>query len=81
MRIERFEDIDPPAVWRIEAWQLHRELTHRVYSLTKKGKFACNFGLKGQIQDAPALPFEVSSSTCWLTSKVNEKKATLNGEP
>ncbi len=22
MRIERFLDIDPPAVWRIEAWQL-----------------------------------------------------------
>jgi len=21
MKIERFEDIDPPAVWRIEAWQ------------------------------------------------------------
>jgi len=40
MRIERFEDIDPPAVWRIEAWQLARELTHKVYSLTKKAKFA-----------------------------------------
>jgi hypothetical protein len=21
VKIERFEDIDPPAVWRIEAWQ------------------------------------------------------------
>ena len=30
MRIERFEDIDPPAVWRIEAWQLARELTRKV---------------------------------------------------
>jgi hypothetical protein len=28
MRIERFEDI--------EAWQLARELTRKVYSLTKK---------------------------------------------
>ena len=54
MRIERFEDIDPPAVWRIEAWQLARVLTRKVYGL-----------------DAPALPFEVSSSTCWPTSEVN----------
>ena len=44
MRIERFEDI--------EAWQLARELTRKVYVLTKKSKFARDFGLKGQIQDA-----------------------------
>ena len=44
MRIERFEDI--------EAWQLARELTRNVYGLTKKAKFAHDFGLKGQIQDA-----------------------------
>jgi len=44
MKIERFEDI--------EAWQLARELTRKVYSLTKKTKFASNFGLRKQIQDA-----------------------------
>ena len=44
MGIERFEDI--------EAWQLARELTHKVYDLTKKAKFARDLGLKGQIQDA-----------------------------
>ena len=44
MRIERFEDI--------EAWQLARELTRKVYSLTKKPEFARDYGLKGQIQDA-----------------------------
>ena len=44
MRIERFEDI--------EAWQLARELTRKVYSLTKKTKFTRDFGLKGQIQKA-----------------------------
>ena len=44
MRIERFEDI--------EAWQLARELTRMVYSLTKKSEFARDYGLKGQIQDA-----------------------------
>ena len=44
MQIERFEDI--------EAWQLARELTRKVYGLTKKTKFARDFGLKGQIQDA-----------------------------
>jgi four helix bundle protein len=44
MRIERFEDI--------EAWQLARELTRKVYGLTKKAKFARDLGLKKQIQDA-----------------------------
>jgi four helix bundle protein len=44
MRIERFEDI--------EAWQLARELTCKVYELTIKPQFFRNFGLRGQIQDA-----------------------------
>jgi four helix bundle protein len=44
MKIERFEDI--------EAWQLARELTRKVYPLTKKPGFARDYGLKGQIQDA-----------------------------
>ena len=44
MRIERFEDI--------EAWQLARQLTCKVYDLTKKTRFSRDFGLKGQIQDA-----------------------------
>ena len=44
MGIERFEDI--------EAWQLARELTRKVYVLTKKTKFAQDFGLKRQIQEA-----------------------------
>jgi len=44
MKIERFEDI--------EVWQLARELTRKVYVLTKKIEFAQDFGLKRQIQDA-----------------------------
>jgi len=44
MKIERFEDI--------EAWQLARELTRKVYCLTKKPGFAKDYGLKRQIQDA-----------------------------
>jgi four helix bundle protein len=44
MKIERFEDI--------EAWQLARELTRKVYRLTKKPVFAKDYGLKKQIQDA-----------------------------
>jgi four helix bundle protein len=44
MKIERFEDI--------EAWQLARELTRKIYELTKKPRFARDFSLKGQIQDA-----------------------------
>jgi len=44
MKIERFEDI--------EAWQLARELTRKVYRLTKKLGFTKDHGLKRQIQDA-----------------------------
>ena len=44
MKIERFEDI--------EAWQLTRELTRGVYDLIKKTRFARDFGLKRQIQEA-----------------------------
>ena len=44
MRINRFEDI--------EAWQLARELTQKIYALTKKAEFDKDFGLKAQIQNA-----------------------------
>ena len=44
MKIESFEEIG--------AWQLARELTRNVYQLTRKERFAKDFGLKGQIQDA-----------------------------
>jgi len=44
MKIERFEDI--------EAWQLARELTVKVYTLTRKPGFARNYGLKDQVQRA-----------------------------
>jgi len=44
MKIEQFEDI--------EAWQLARELTRKVYRLTKKPGFTKDYGLKRQIQDA-----------------------------
>ena len=44
MKIERFEDI--------EAWQLARELTTKVYSMTRKTDFAKDYSLKHQIQDA-----------------------------
>jgi len=44
MKIERFEDI--------EAWQLARELTRKVYHLTRKSGFEKDYGLKRQIQEA-----------------------------
>jgi four helix bundle protein len=44
MKIERFEDI--------EAWQIDRRLTLRVYAVTDKGAFARDFGLRDQIRDA-----------------------------
>jgi four helix bundle protein len=44
MKIERFEDI--------EAWQLARELTRKIYSVTKNPEFTKDYGLKRQIQEA-----------------------------
>lgn len=44
MKIERFENI--------EAWQLARELTRKVYNLTKQPNFAKDYGVKDQIQRA-----------------------------
>jgi len=64
-RRPRGEDIYPPAVWRIEAWQLARQLARTVYGLTKKTKFARDFGLKGQIHDAAGLPRSIRSMFHW----------------
>ena len=44
MKIERFEDI--------QAWQLARELTQKIYQLTKKPMFSKDYGLRKQIQNA-----------------------------
>ena len=35
-----------------EAWQNAREITRRVYLLTRQKPFAIDFGLKGEIRDA-----------------------------
>ncbi len=60
MKIEQFDDI--------EAWQLTRKLTRKVYELTKKPKFDRDFGLKRQIQEAAG-------------SSMHNIAVTLNGEP
>ncbi len=44
MRIDRFEDI--------EAWQLARELTRKVYALTKQQSFSKDYALKDQVRKA-----------------------------
>lgn len=44
MKIQKFEEI--------QAWQLARELTRKVYELTKKPEFSKDFGLKNQIRNA-----------------------------
>ncbi|MBN2091625.1 four helix bundle protein [candidate division KSB1 bacterium] len=44
MKIQRFEEI--------QAWQLARELTRKVYFLTNKPGFSKDFGLKHQIREA-----------------------------
>jgi four helix bundle protein len=36
----------------IEAWQKARELTSRIYAVSKRGAFAKDFGLRGQIRNA-----------------------------
>jgi four helix bundle protein len=41
-KIEKFENI--------EAWQGARQLAKVVYAVTSEGMFACDFGLRGQIQ-------------------------------
>ena len=43
-KIDRFEDLI--------AWQKARELTKAIYQVTRKGVFAKDFGLSGQIQRA-----------------------------
>lgn len=44
MTIRRFEDL--------ECWQLARELTRKIYTISGKGLFAKDFELRGQIRDA-----------------------------
>ena len=43
-KIERFEDL--------VAWQKSRKLTQEIYQATRRGDFAKDFGLSGQIQRA-----------------------------
>ena len=66
---ERFADI--------EAWQLAGELTRKVYGLTKKTKFAHDFGLRGQIQDAAGSSMHNIAEG--FDSETNPKP--LNAEP
>ena len=52
MKIERFEDIEAwQPVESLQVERLARELTRKVYRLTKKPGFAKDYGLKRQIQD------------------------------
>jgi len=53
MKIERFEDLEAwQPVESLKVERLARELTRKVYRLTKKPGFAKDYGLKRQIQDA-----------------------------
>jgi len=72
MKIERFEDIEAwQPVESLQVERLARELTRKVYGLTKKSKFARDFGLKGQIQDAAGLPRSMRSLFNWGSSMHN----------
>ena len=53
MKIKRFEDIEAwQPVESLKVERLARELTWKVYCVTKKAGFAKDYGLKRQIQDA-----------------------------
>jgi hypothetical protein len=54
MKIERFEDIDAwQPVESLKVERLARELTQKVYRLTKKPEFARDYGLGGaQVEDS-----------------------------
>jgi len=53
MKIVRFEDIEAwQPVESLQVERLARELTQKVYHLTKKPGFTKDYGLKRQIQDA-----------------------------
>ncbi len=52
MKIQRFVALATTAVEEIQAWQLARELTQKVYHLTKKSEFSKDYGLKNQIRSA-----------------------------
>jgi len=76
MKIERFEDI--------EAWQLARELTRKVYRLTKKPVLTKDYGLKRQIQDAAgssmhniAEGFDSETNACCRSMK-SSRQPTVN---
>jgi four helix bundle protein len=72
VKIERFEDIEAwQPVESLQVERLARELARKVYGLTKKTKFARNFGLKGQIQDAAGLPRSMRSLFNWGSSMHN----------
>ena len=72
MRIERFEDI--------EAWKLARELTRKVYRLTKKPQFSKDYGLKNQIRDAAGSSMHNEDSLTISESIRNAKSKTNNPE-
>lgn len=54
MKIEKFEDI--------QAWQKARELVNRIYSMTNKGDFAKDYGLRDQLRRA----------CIWVMSNISE---------
>ena len=71
MKIEQFEDI--------EAWQLARELTRKVYRLTKKPEFAKDYDFKDVYEQATRTRAAVRGFINYL-KKYEERKAT-NCEP
>jgi len=52
-KIEKFEDI--------EAWQVGRELTRKIYEAARVERFARDFGLRDQVQRAAV---SIMANTC-----------------
>ncbi len=73
MKIERFEDI--------EAWQLARELTRKGYRLTKKPRFAKDYGLKEQIQNAAGASMHNIADRGFINYLKKYEDRKVNSEP
>jgi hypothetical protein len=67
----RFEDL--------EGWQKARELTRDVYSLTRKGELARDFGLSSQIQRAAVSI--MSNIALRPVGSCNQINKTVGGRP
>ena len=85
MKIERFEDIEAwQPVESLKVERLARELTQKVYRLTKKPGFARDYGLKRQVEVKARAGRSIISTNLPAIRQAGMRSAmrtTLNHEP